>query len=374
MLLYARAGHGKGMILKSPFPYFGGKSCAAAIVWPRFGDVRNYIEPFFGSGAMLLARPEGWTGTEIVNDADGLLCNFWRALKADPEKVAEWADWPVNENDLHARHIWLVGRKEPLQAKLEGDPKFYDAKVAGWWVWGMASWIGGEFCSGKGPWHVRKVNGVRQLVNLGDADQGVKRQIVHLTHQGQGVHRQIVHLVNAGRGVHRRRVHLTHQGIGVNQSAVASGLLEWFEALSDRLKRVRVCCGDWKRVCTPTVTIKQGLTAVFLDPPYSSAADRDTNIYRIDSDTIAHDVREWCLEHGDDHRMRIALCGYEGEHKMPRGWECVSWKARGGYGNQANGRGLANSFRERIWFSPHCLNPVAARVPRSDRAKVAIVG
>src|SRR5271157_42331 len=109
------------MILKAPFPYFGGKSRAASLVWPRFGQVRNYVEPFFGSGAMLLARPE-WAGTETVNDADGLLSNFWRALKDDPAEVAKWADWPVNENDLHARHSWLVGRKATLQAWLEGDP------------------------------------------------------------------------------------------------------------------------------------------------------------------------------------------------------------------------------------------------------------
>ena len=65
-------------MLKSPFPYFGGKSRAVGLVWPRFGVVRNYVEPFFGSGAMLLGRPAPWTGSETVNDADGLLCNFWR--------------------------------------------------------------------------------------------------------------------------------------------------------------------------------------------------------------------------------------------------------------------------------------------------------
>jgi len=42
--------------MKSPFPYFGGKSKAVGLVWPRFGVVRNYVEPFFGSGAMLLGE------------------------------------------------------------------------------------------------------------------------------------------------------------------------------------------------------------------------------------------------------------------------------------------------------------------------------
>src|SRR5271166_510185 len=202
------------MILKAPFPYFGGKSRAAALVWPRFGAVRNYVEPFMGSAAMLLARPDGWTGTETVNDADGLLCNFWRALKADPEATAYHADWPVNENDLHARHAWLVGRRDSLQARLEGDPKYFDAKIAGWWVWGMACWIGGGFCSGKGPWAVREVDGARQLVHLGDGGQCVIRRRVHLGPGGNG-------MTSVGR---------KH----------GQPLLDWFGELADRLRFVRV--------------------------------------------------------------------------------------------------------------------------------------
>lgn len=56
--------------------------------------------------------------------------------------------------------------------------------------------------------------------------------------------------------------------------------------------------------------------------------------------------------------LRIALCGYEGEHDMPESWECVEWKARGGYGSQGTGTGRDNASRERIYFSPHCLKPM----------------
>lgn len=44
--------------LQAPFPYFGGKSKAAPEVWQAFGPVDNYVEPFAGSAAMLLAAPE----------------------------------------------------------------------------------------------------------------------------------------------------------------------------------------------------------------------------------------------------------------------------------------------------------------------------
>jgi DNA adenine methylase len=320
-------------MLQAPFPWFGGKSRAAHLIWPRFGDVQNYVEPFFGSGAVLLSRPDPWLGTETVNDRDGFVANFWRALQHDPSAVATWADWPVNENDQHARHVWLVGQRESLTAKLEGDPEFYDVQIAGWWVWGICCWIGAGWCSGDGPW---QVDDAGQLVHLGDA--------------GRGVHRKRVHLGDAGRGVHRKRVHLGDAGQG-----------EWFGALAERLRRVRVCCGDWSRVCGPTPTVKLGTTAVLLDPPYADTAERTSDLYAEDSCSVAHDVREWAIEHGGDRRLRIALCGYDGEHDMPDGWTCVEWKASGGYGSQGEGRGRENAHRERIWFSPHCLPVFHAR-------------
>lgn len=77
--------------LKAPFPWFGGKSRVAPQVWAAFGDVPNYVEPFFGSGAVLLGRPHE-PGIETVNDLDGFVANAWRALAHDPEEVAYWAD------------------------------------------------------------------------------------------------------------------------------------------------------------------------------------------------------------------------------------------------------------------------------------------
>jgi DNA adenine methylase len=332
--------------LVAPFPYFGGKSTVASEVWARFGEVRNYVEPFFGSGAVLLGRPAPFEGTETVNDINGFVCNFFRALKADPAGLAEATSNPVNENDLHAIHARLVGQRAEIVARLEGDPDWYDLKAAGRWCWGINTWIGSGWCSGKGPWQsVEREDGTRQLVHLGDA--------------GVGVNRQRVHLGDAGRGVNRKRVHLGDAGMGDGPGAGdgSGGLLAWFFALADRLARVRVCCGDWTRVCGPTPTLKMGRTAVFLDPPYSAGANRDGDLYADDSTTVAHDVRAWALAHGDDRRLRIALCGYEGEHAMPDSWECLPWKAQGGYGSLSRKHDNPNARRERIWFSPSCLKP-----------------
>ena len=93
---------------------------------------------------------------------------------------------------------------------------------------------------------------------------------------------------------------------------------------------------------------------MFLDPPYSEDADRYADLYSCDSLAVASQVREWAVANGGRPTMRIALCGYEGEHHMPADWEVYGWKARGGYASQSADANV-NARRERIWFSPHCL-------------------
>ena len=321
-------------MLKSPFPYFGGKSRVANLIWDRFGNVPNYVEPFAGSLAVLLSRPHQ-PGIETDNDKDCLLSNFWRALKSDPDSVAYHADWPVNEADLHARHLWLATREE-FRERMKTDPDYYDVQVAGWWLWGVCQWIGSGWCS-------------VQLPHLGSAGKGVNRQLPHLGSAGTGVHRKLPHLGDAGTGV------AVAECISDRTSGTRAELLAYMRELSDRLRRVRVCCGDWSRVCGPSPTVKLGTTGVFLDPPYADEADRTENLYSVDDLSVAHEVRNWAIANGDNPDLRIALCGYEGEHQMPETWECVAWKARGGYGSQGQNQARENSRKERIWFSPHCL-------------------
>ena len=130
------------------------------------------------------------------------------------------------------------------------------------------------------------------------------------------------------------------------------------QSLADRLRNVRVCCGDWERICGPSPTFKHGMTGVFLDPPYSAEADR-AEVYRTEDLTVAHRVREWAIEAGKNPLMRVALCGYDTEHAMPSDWEVCAWKTNGGYGSQGDEtRGRDNASREVVWFSPACLPPV----------------
>lgn len=393
--------------LRAPFPWFGGKSRVSHVVWDRFGDVDNFVEPFAGSLAVLLGRPTP-PQTETVNDLDAYLANFWRALRFDPDGVVEHADWPVNEADLHSRHQWLVDQIA-FRERMKTDPDFYDVRVAGWWVWGISQWIGSGWCS-RPEWTGR--------TNAGRVDRGIhrKRPMIESDHDGRGVHRKLPAVGDDGRGVPRqipslrgdsgatgqgvfskrvlgssgmgggpsdtapgrcgeeslpeKRPMLSGRGGGADvHSERSQGLLDYFHQLAARLRRVRVCCGDWTRVLGPSVTVKHGVCGVFLDPPYDMRVVSDKKsgrdgaaptdkLYANHDNDLSFAVRKWALENGGNPLLRIALCGYDGEHEMPGTWECVAWKAAGGYGSQrADGKGSENSSRERIWFSPACLRP-----------------
>lgn len=320
--------------LTAPFPWFGGKSLAAPLIWRAFGNVPNFVEPFAGSLATLLARPHT-PKVETVNDLDGYIANFWRATKYAPLEVAEYADWPVNEADLHARHLWLV-EQQPLLKRLVDDPDYYDAKIAGWWVWGLCSWIGNGWCypdvrlkQSRRP-EVANANGpgIRVVLN---------QCLPKIGTPGHGIHAP------------SRKKPLTHRNKGVHRDSSVGDLVELFERFAERLRRVRVCCGDWKRVMgqsTLGIDTSHGMTpcGVLLDPPYAHG-ERDKRLYREDGSELSSEVRQWALENGDNPCLRVALCGWEGEHDMPASWRKVAWKSKGSTKNRA---------RERLWFSPHC--------------------
>jgi hypothetical protein len=363
----------RGDMPKTPFPWFGGKSKAADLIWSRFGlDCGNYIEPFFGSGAVWLNRPAEFAGWATINDLDGNIANVWRSMQAAPDAVAEAAFCPVNECDLHARHLWLVNNAANLSTRLMADPDYHEPRTAGWWIWGACSWIGSGWCAGDGPWRAEPDADEIPALTLGDGGRGVKRKLPHLDGGrgvkrklphlgggrgvkrklphlggGQGVKRQLPHLGDGGKGVKRQLPHLGDGGKGVNRKL--GWLKEWFAELSERMDDARVCCGDWERIMSPGTMTRNGIAAVLLDPPYSLTEA----VYAHDSSTVSADVRAWCRANGGDPKLRIALCGHDTEHNelTDIGWTVETWAKGGGYQGADD--------RERIWFSPACINPQA---------------
>lgn len=106
--------------MKPPFTYYGGKVGMARTIVDMFPPHRVYMEPFFGSGAVLFAKAPA--SHEIVNDLDGAIVNFFEVLRSDfaelervctltPYARDEFVAADVDEQDLdpleRARRFWV---------------------------------------------------------------------------------------------------------------------------------------------------------------------------------------------------------------------------------------------------------------------------
>ena len=123
-------------------------------------------------------------------------------------------------------------------------------------------------------------------------------------------------------------------------------LTEYFTALSKRLKDVTIHFGDWAKLANAAARESvHSDVAILLDPPYKFATGRQEGVYATDSGDVALYVHRWALARSQTHpTLKINLCGFAGEHRMPPTWGEVVWQSKLGRG------------RERIWFSPNCLH------------------
>lgn len=348
-------------ILKPSYPFPGGKGKIADAVWKRLGDVDNFADPFTGSMVMLLRRPTEHFKKrkyliETVNDKNHFIANFWRAVREAPREVAMHADWPVTEADMHARHRWLMRSDESYgwRQQFINDPEHFDAKIAGWWVWGQCCWIGAGWCIDE----TRLPDGRPQLADAFDIGRGVNASPGDSSDQF---------------GLHGKRPAFPDGGISRGVSGTrAEWLREWIERLSDRIRNTRVCYGHWSRICDSESTLTRlGTTGVFLDPPYpkvrgdNGKKSRSGALYHGDEtqdlNQLRNEVLGWSIKWGNNQNIRIAVCGYEGDGYeilvKEHGWTEEKWEASGGYANQRRKgeKKSDNAMRERVWYSPGCL-------------------
>ena len=282
------------MKLQAPFPYYGCKNSISKIVWNAFGNPKIYLEPFFGSGAILLTRPNlSNNSIEIINDLDGHVTNVWRCLKLNPDSLIKYCDWPISHLDLIARKKYLLKIKNSLEESLKNDLEFSDPKAASIWIWYACTSICGDMTSRN------------SLPNL-----------------------------------------MSNSGIHKITARSTTLLFDWFSQLSKRLRYVKIVCSNWSSICGNWLDQEKSI-AIFLDPPYLGSE----KTYYTSSKNLSNEVREYCYEKGQLPNYKIILCGYD-EHQelMNYGWTSINWKAKGWFSKNDN------RFKERIYFSPACSN------------------
>lgn len=136
--------------LAQPLKWHGGKHYLAEQIVSMFPRHLHYVEPYFGGGAVLLARdpldPRMFHGdkahlqgvSEVVNDVNRRLTNFWRVLQdgdsfaqfmrrleATPFSQVEWREshnppTPEGERDVAAAVAFFVFCRQSLAGRMRG--------------------------------------------------------------------------------------------------------------------------------------------------------------------------------------------------------------------------------------------------------------
>lgn len=104
--------------MKTPLTYYGGKQRLAGQIVALMPRHTAYLEPFAGGAAVLFSKPPA--DRETLNDLDGQIMRFWRALRDRPDELASAvactpysrAEWEASrepvEDDVEAARRLLV--------------------------------------------------------------------------------------------------------------------------------------------------------------------------------------------------------------------------------------------------------------------------
>lgn len=132
---------------KTVFPYYGGKTMMLPALLQLLPDHQTYVEPFGGSGTLLLNKPRRDRELEIYNDYEKELVNFFKVLRDDRRRLeGVLRATPFSREEYEAARIALRGDNpgdslEPLE------------RARCWYVLARQSFAA---TAGTGGWRVTK--------------------------------------------------------------------------------------------------------------------------------------------------------------------------------------------------------------------------
>lgn len=105
--------------MKAIAKYPGSKWSIADWIIGFFPEHHSYLEPFFGSGAVLFNKPR--SDIETINDVDGDVVNLFKWIKKDPERLAHEIYWTPYARAIYEDAFASV----PLADSIEKAVNFY---------------------------------------------------------------------------------------------------------------------------------------------------------------------------------------------------------------------------------------------------------
>lgn len=123
--------------LKTPISYYGGKQKLAAKILSLIPEHTLYCEPFIGGGAIFFAKQP--SKTEVLNDTNRELINFYRVLQNDFISLEKEIRITLHSRDLH--------RKASV---IYNYPDLFSEVKRAWAVWvlstqSFSAQLGGSF-------------------------------------------------------------------------------------------------------------------------------------------------------------------------------------------------------------------------------------
>lgn len=128
--------------MKPIFGYMGGKTRVAPQIIPLIPPHKVYVEPFFGSGAVMLEKgypklSSSGEYREVINDLDNNVTNFYEVLRTHPKKLKRYLDYMeysevmyqnAKTNSEHFRKagdieraaLWFFNAQSSFAAKING--------------------------------------------------------------------------------------------------------------------------------------------------------------------------------------------------------------------------------------------------------------
>lgn len=130
--------------MRTPLTYYGGKQTLAPEIVALMPRHTSYLEPFAGGAAVFFAKPAA--ERETLNDVDGQIMGFWRALREQPEDLAAAvaatpygrAEWESSlepaEDELEAarRLLIRIGQSWAREGKSWSPPSIVKANMGRW--------------------------------------------------------------------------------------------------------------------------------------------------------------------------------------------------------------------------------------------------
>jgi len=99
-------------ITRPALRYYGGKWRIAPWIISHFPDHHAYVEPFGGAGSVLLRKDP--SSSEILNDLDGNVVNFFRVLRERTEELKRAIEFtPFSREETH---VSMEHSTDPLEA------------------------------------------------------------------------------------------------------------------------------------------------------------------------------------------------------------------------------------------------------------------